>query len=525
MSWTRSLETFGGGAAARAAARLTYDRGREIARCARRPGPRFAWRMGRAAIGVLICTIVAATPATGGAMQGEELGLITPTEEGLSQEDRDQAVKFLFDELNSLTPGDVSSNPEQAELVKQAIGSFIDGKISDATNQLDAFRRLNEHAPPTSLMLAAMYFALNDPAQGMRHLEDAAIIAPGLPTVYNAFARVAIVQQRRTDALVLLEKVKRLVDDGQWTEEQRQHFMVGYFDATADLMMLRRDFNLARNALGELAKLKSDLPRIPLRMAEIAFEQEKLDESLEHLAEFRKVVPTAQVPEIMLATFYARRGDITQAERWLETANTKYVGDSRVGVEYVDFMVNREKFDKAKEAIAALEAQFEKLPELTLLKGKVAFAEERFADAEALFNELLQTHPENFEVANLWAMALAESDRADHVAQALRQAQANVQRVPNNGVACAILALVYLKQCNLEQAQGWLGRAGQSGQLTPEVGYIFARFLQTVGERARALEFLEGALQHQGFFLYRRAAQRLREALTAEGQSGNSGPS
>ncbi|HMP79280.1 MAG TPA: hypothetical protein PKD54_07500 [Pirellulaceae bacterium] len=453
------------------------------------------------------------------ALQGEELGFLGTPQDAPSAEDRQQIIKFLVSEIDNLTPGDLGANAEHENLIRQAVSAFIDGSERDAMDWLERFRKVNAESPPIPLMLAAMYFAVGNAVDGMQHLEDAALVNPGLPTIYNAFARVAISQQRRTDALVLLDKSKQLIDAGSWSELQRQHFLTAYYDAHADLMILRRDFSNARRALSQLAQLKGDLPRVPLRLAEIAFELENLDEALVHLAEFRRMVPEAHVPEIMLATLFARRGAMQEAEVWLSRAQTKYVGDSRVALEYIDFMVNREKFDLANQSIAAVEKEFGVLPAVNLLKGKLAFAEERYAEAEALFAELYQSDPQNFEVANLLALALVESDRADKVAQALRQAQMNVQRQPNNAVACAILGLVYWKQGNLEQAGGWLNRAGQAGQLTPEVGFIFARFLSSRAEYDKALEILNGALQHQGLFLYRRAASALRDMLANQIQS------
>ncbi len=454
----------------------------------------------------------AGDPATG----GQSISSATGESGSLNNTgpEREKAIEFLINEIENLTPGKFAEGTNQRETVSEAVKAFADQDLVKTRELLEKFGSENPNASPVGLMMAALMYAAGNPTEGSRLLEDAAVLNADLPTIYNALARLALAQRRMTDALVLLEKTDELIQQGTWNDVQKKFFVAAYRDATADLMLQRRDYGKAREILNQLQADVPDSPRVLMRLAEVDFFQQKLEDCLATLEKFRRVEPAARVPEFMLASFFAQNGDLTSAENWVEKAFAKYPGDPNVIAEYADYMVSRERFDKANAALERVPAaDAEKLPGIRLLSGKISFAQGDYLAAEAVFEKLHDMLPDNFEITNLWAMALAESGQADKVALALQVAQQNVQAQPQNPVAVAILGWVYLKQSNFEQAQVWLARAAQARNVTPEVGYFFARYLQIRGEKQQALDIITGALKHQGLFLYRSKARLLEKEL------------
>ncbi|MCE2793215.1 MAG: hypothetical protein LW697_12290, partial [Blastopirellula sp.] len=119
----------------------------------------------------------------------------------------------------------------------------------------------------------------------------------------------------------------------------------------------------------------------------------------------------------------------------------------------------------------------------------------------------------NPDVANLWAMALAENPEQSKRQRALEVAAQNAQLQPQNPVAAAILGWVLFRQDDLNQAREWFGRASQSQRLTPEMAYFLAKFLQSSGQKEQALQLVTQALEQPGLFLYRTSARELRKEL------------
>ncbi|MFO0262903.1 MAG: tetratricopeptide repeat protein, partial [Planctomycetota bacterium] len=182
-------------------------------------------------------------------------------------------------------------------------------------------------------------------------------------------------------------------------------------------------------------------------------------------------------------------------------------------IDYANWMLDREKFTEASSALEALQKVNPDQPAGSLLRAKVAFAGRDYAEAERLLGELRVSDPGNPDVANLWAMALAENPEQSKRQRALEVAAQNAQLQPQNPVAAAILGWVLFRQDDLNQAREWFGRASQSQRLTPEMAYFLAKFLQSSGQKEQALQLVTQALEQPGLFLYRTSARELRKEL------------
>jgi|GEM_PF-1197502 len=460
-------------------------------------------------------------PATGAAQDpqaGETTGLSGAENKPLP-EDRQRAIEFLVNEMAQLTPGKLSDNTALNDAYKAAAGNLVDEKMEESLEGLKAAQATNPDMPPANLLMAAMFFAGGNPQQGFVYLELAAADAPDFPLVYVAFARIAISQQRKTDARVLLEKAGELLTAGNWSEAVQGHLLENNLDALADLQILASEYPEARTTLEKILERKPDYPRGVLRMAEVAYRQENIDEALTLLKSYTGKEKDSRAAELMMATFFQRDGKTEDAAKWIQDAYANHPEDVTVLTEYAAWRVNREEFNEANLALSKIEQQVGKMPIPTLLKAKMAFAQQAYELAESRFAELNRLEPANAEIANLWAMSLAESSSSDKLALALEQAQRNMQAQPQNPFAATVLGWVYFRQKNYEQANVWFSRAAQSSNLPPEAAYYFAKFLQHLGEKEKALELIDGALKTENLFLYRNAAITLKAVLSAGDQS------
>jgi len=425
-------------------------------------------------------------------------------------------IERLVDEIAALTPGNLKQPETLRTEVTSAISLLLDNKVTEAEGKLDELRKAHPQLPPMQLCTAAVYFAANNNTEGLRLLEETAIAHPELPTIYTAFSRLAIAQRRKTDALALLDKARGKIDGGTWTEEEKAHFEQAWLDATADLMMLRMDYAEARKYLDQLLAKRAEDPRTVMRMAEVEFAQDNQIACLERLRKFSELTPGRPSPELMMATLLAASKRTQQADEWVEKARQNQPEEPKVLLDYASWMLDREKFSEATSALDALDKVNPGKPEVKLLRAKIAFINRDYVSSEKLLGELRVSDSGRPDIANLWAMALAENPQSDKRQQAVEVAAQNARLQPDNAIAAAILGWTLFRQNELKQAGEWFGRASQSQRLTPEMAYFMAKFLQAAGDKEQALKLVTQALEQPGLFLYRTTAREMRKELLGE---------
>lgn len=425
-------------------------------------------------------------------------------------------IERLVDEIAALTPGNLKQPESLRSEVTSAISLLLDNKVTDAEAKLDELRKTHPQFPPMQLCTAAVFFAANNNTEGLRLLEETATAHPELPTVYTAFSRLAIAQRRKTDALALLDKARAKIDMGTWSEEEKAHYEQAWLDATADLMMLRMDYAEARKFLEQLLTRRPDDARSVMRLAEVEFAQDNEIACLDRLRKFSELTPGRPSPELMMATLLAASKRTQQADEWVEKARQAQPEEPKVLLDYASWMLDREKFAEAVSALDSLDKVSPGKSEAKLLRAKVAFINRDYVSSEKLLGELRVSEPGRPDIANLWAMALAENPQADKRQQAVEVAAQNAQLQPDNAIAAAILGWTLFRQNELKQASEWFGRASQSQRLTPEMAYFMAKFFQAAGQKEQALKLVTQALEQPGLFLYRSTARDLRKELLGE---------
>jgi predicted Zn-dependent protease len=88
-----------------------------------------------------------------------------------------------------------------------------------------------------------------------------------------------------------------------------------------------------------------------------------------------------------------------------------------------------------------------------------------------------------------------------------------LRALPENLVAQAALGYISLKLGNKDQATQILARAARTPGTAPEIDYFLASLLETAGEPQQAKLVIQGALKHDGLFLYRSPANQLLKRL------------
>jgi len=438
----------------------------------------------------------------------------TETNSGSKASDDEIIFQALFQELDNMIPGEFEVDSKQREAVKQAVKAFQKQDGVELRRILEEQAEADPDFPPADLLLASLSYAVKDVQSGQILLENAAIKYPDYPGVFSAFARVALNQGRISDALAMFEKCSRKIDSPTLGKTAKEFYVQQVLDGMIDVAMKQERFSEARELLEKLRKRIPENPKVMAVSAELEFLEGNIAESQKFLEELKENLPTALAPESILAAWSQRAGKAEEFEKWIRLASEKYPNDPQVQLEFANWAVNTENFPIASSAIQkAEEANGENLFSRNL-KAKIAFAKQAYALAESHYEAIAIAQPNNFDAVNMFALSLIESKDVDKQKKALTIAAQNFQSLPDNIVAQAAFGYIQLKLGNKDQASQILARAARTtDKMAPEIEFFLASLLEASGEPQRAKWLVQGALKHEGLFLYRSAANQLLKKL------------
>lgn len=456
--------------------------------------------------------------------QGQDTQQSPPVDPNqLREEQQNLVADQLLASLDELVPGDFEEGSELKTILKLAADAFARGDLEEALKQLERSNEYDTKTPPAQLMMAAMYFATGKVAEARTVLEAAAVNRQDYPGVYLAFARMAVNENRITDSLALYEKAERLMKEGKWNEDQMRRFRIDHKDGMVDVAIKQTRYEDAIAHLNDLAKLMPDNAKVPFRLAEIAFNQGKRSVAEGHLNKARELEPEREPVEMTLARWYSVKGRKEETAEWIEKAVEKNPEDGKVLTEYAKWHFQNREFAKGIDAIDRAIKNGGEPDLLTLLRGQVEFARGNYDAASEALSELHQKRPGKFEYTHMLALTLIESTDEAKRNKALDLAKINVQLNSQNQLALAAYGWVQFRLGNLQHAQQALRQAASTNQLNAETAYYMACFLANAGQDQQAMQLIDGALQSEGFILYRNQAEILKQKLIIKAQNADPG--
>jgi tetratricopeptide (TPR) repeat protein len=443
-------------------------------------------------------------------------------ESGASEEEFKQKVaqrrQFYFDvllqELDSMVPGEYEEGSKQKAELERAINAFLDSDIKTLNEILDQQAAFDPDFPPRHLLLASLSYRVRDAAQGRRLLEKSAVESPRYPGTYAAFARLALNEGRITDAGALLEKCARMVSESQVSDKVKTHFDKQYVAGMLKVAVAQKRFQDARALLDQQMILLPDNPKCYLTGAEIEFQAGNLEKSQAYLEKVKSMVPDARPFESVFARWFRDMGKTNEAEKWILAAAEQYPKDGASQMDYVNWRMGQGDLEAVRAALPQVESLTGETTAIRLLKGQLAFADEKMNEAESvLFKVIEETNGRNLEAVNLYALALAESSEPEKLKQAQKIAQQTLGRAPRSSIAKASLAYVLLKQGVTDQPQRLLLPVVRGERVSSEIAYFFGCLLNALGKQDAARQAFQSALEADELFLYRNKCQKLLDQL------------
>lgn len=423
------------------------------------------------------------------------------------QPNNEATLNRLVSAADQLIPGEFSAASPVPAKLREAATALLETGATAAIEKLAQFREVDPALPPPPLLVAAMFFALNQLEAGHQVLERAAVEFPDYPGVYTALARLSINQGWWASSAALLAQLRQAIDAGSWTDEQKKHFELEYLDGLADTATGQQRFDEARRHLLQLRTALPDNASVSFRLADLDFRQNNSDDALENLTAARRHDAKLLPPELVLFQWSSRQGQVADAEKWIQAAAEKFPDERSVQLEYGRFLLERAQLEEAALWINRAAKNGAPLPIARFLQGQIDFLRPSYSVAEATFGELLIDNPNDLGVRNMRALCLIESSDPDRRQEALEIASANLRANPNNPQLASTLAWVLYRLGNVQQAKQILTQVTSLPNYPADTAYYLARMLVDDGKDENAAKELTRALESRGMFLYRIRAQ------------------
>lgn len=405
------------------------------------------------------------------------------------------------------------SHPAQTEIL-QAVEAFRSGAVETALHMLLDTKKQHDDLPPGEVMFAHLCFAANQAQAGRQALEQAALNHPEDPEVWNMFADLAARSGRMAEADVLFQKALDTAShfSGDRHRQERQHI-----NALAGLALIcerRQQWDLAEQKLQLWIDQDPKNVAAWQRLAEVQLRLDKSELVLETLTTLRSFAPDQRPADVAVGFLYQKSGQLQQAAELLKNAATEHSNDVQTQLAVARWALtagDTATLDSCIERISALQPGSVAVKALTAMSHRFAG---KPAEAETIFRELQDEYPGSFDASNGLTLALLEQADPEKDRQAEKLGQVTARSYHDlrtaHGKAAASAYAWALSRLNRNQEAVKITKSVlNSGEISPEVGYIAADILKSAGERRLAVELLKAALASPVAFPQKATAQEL----------------
>ena len=334
----------------------------------------------------------------------------------------------------------IRENPKDPVRYNLAAAAWL-GKenLQQATLVLQQALKLDPKFGPAKLNLALIALRRNDATSAYRLYQE---VWNQDKTNYRALAgllQIDFQRNRGTQAIAFLERVRA----EQPKAIEPRSMLLTYYGQM-------RDFNKAVAVAKESVALQPGSPELRLAYAQALLAVQRPGEAVPVLEALARDTPKSADAHYELARAklaVGNRIDARQAiERSLELADRKQPAAVALAIVIA---IEDARLDEAKSLIAALRTVVGDVPNVQMLEGDVASAEQRWADAIVSYRKSMAVKPTT-DVLSKLTRALSRTGQS---AAAKAQIQAWLQRYPRDTVARVLFAGVLMESGQTAAAQ------------------------------------------------------------------------
>jgi tetratricopeptide (TPR) repeat protein len=368
--------------------------------------------------------------------------------------------------------------------------------------------------PPAVLLAAYLHMADGRMPAAQRALEFAGANHKEHPEIYLAFGRVALLENRSTDAWVHFEKALKTTPPEAWNQQRRSLFQLDCLAGMATVAERREDWPSAVKVYERWAGLAPKDTTVLLRWARALLGAGQSDAAFEKFAAAKKLDPSMQPPELSMAALFIEQGKFAPAAVWYEKAAANYPDDGRVFFEYASaLMISGDAAGATAQIDKAMQAPShgaEIRNDLLLLRGYLARSQRKYEEAEQIFSEILGNSPGHFQALSQLPLVLVEQADEQKRQRALQLALILSQKHPRSPHSWSTLGGVQYRLGRLADAEVSLAKALAAMPGDGDSLYVLAQVLLEQGktqEAEKVVQQLRTAAARPGPFVQRADAQ------------------
>ncbi len=411
------------------------------------------------------------------------------------------------------TPGANTEKPPPQ--ISRAVENFKGGRYDECLQQLEAASGKHPGLLPPRLILAKLFLASRQIAQGRIALEQAIAKHPDRPEIYLQFAALALADGHLTDAALQFEKALSLVPAEAGTTPQRQ-FLSECHAGLATVAERRGQWSAAQKQVGLWLKADPQSGPAHERLARAMIAQDRPKEAYQALQRAAELATSPRPPELAMAILLTQFGKADQAEPWIVRLAEQSPEDALSRLAIATWYLEQGQLEKAKQHADTTARLAPKAKDLALLRGTIARHLREYEQAETYFQEQYTAFPADFRASNGLALVLIEQAEPGKRLRALQLAEINARQYPRMSEALATLGWLYYKFDRLDEAEKALKAATAGGQSSSDTAYYLASVLARRGLHKQVATLLQSAVATPGTFVFRDEARRWLTELTTE---------
>ena len=398
--------------------------------------------------------------------------------------------------------------PKGYEELQTAQTLLHDRKPEDAFETLKRAVTAHPELPPARLLMALLFFAAGNNAQGTSLLEQAAAESPEHPEVLSALGKLAIAEHRHAYSRLAFEKAVALKLPTNWGDARRHQFEATCQEGLSLLAESRQDWSEAHVRLTRLIELDPKNGPAHHRLARALFWLNKPDQAISELRAGSRLDPLLEPPAVAMGRLYAQNRNTSKAAEWLDNAVKENPKDPRVRMATANWLLEQGKAEEASEQLKLARSLQGSTREFQRLQGLIARQLTDYPEAEAAFQSLLQESPGDMFASDQLALVLADQEDPTKKSRALQLAELNARAFPNDPETLSTLGWVLFRTGRVEDAERALRAAASRGPIGSDTAYFLARVLAARGLINDARALIQTALQTPGTFISRRDAKQ-----------------
>ena len=433
-----------------------------------------------------------------------------------SQPANEAVLAAIAREIGELIPSDGDLDSSIVSKLREAAVAYRGQNMDDVLKVFEELKADSPQLPPAEIMIASLHFGARRNELGFQALEAAAKKAPGYPGVYFAFGRMALNQNRLTDAGALAEKGGKIFQKGNFTEVETNHFRRQYYQIMTLVALRQERLDDAMQLSDSFQKIAPDDTGSLALAAEVACGNGETEKSLEFLRRIRANDPNLRAPELIVAGWCNKLGRIEESTNLMRKAGSQYPDDIATQIAFANWAVSTEEFELAMAAVKKVEGSKQEETEATLwIKGQVAFAQGDYLAAERKLEKLFARN-QGAEIAHQYALCMIENPDGEKKYLAQKFAEQNLKTAPNNQRALAAVGWMLYRRGEKKNSESYFLQATKGKNMAPETAYYLAHLFAERRDNENALALLKQAVSKKGYFMYRQPANELLNEVSAK---------